>query len=292
MWLADGPLINPIRDIIHETAAIADAAGAHLVLTGDGGDYVLDQDHYLADILRIGRVRSFLSDLRASAAWRGVPIGSVASAPMRQLTPQPARVVARRLRSLKRAPRASLVRPCEVPDSPPDRWSPSRLGFPSETQEVLAADIHHPIVAWMNEAQGNLFAGHGIDLTHPFFDRGVVEFVLGIHPGDLPFDGRSKTLVRQAFASDLPASVLDRRRKTIFDEYFDQALRPHHLEYRARYPSVGPNAAAIIDDTAYRRALRTFDEGQTTGRSFRTLQRAWYVMAWLDSLGAYQRPRR
>jgi asparagine synthase (glutamine-hydrolysing) len=283
IWTIDGPLTDPIRDMSERTAAIAAEIGADLALTGNGGDHLGYQARYLADLVRSGRPVRFARDVARSAHWSGRSVLATVAPPLRQLAPAPVRSLARRLRT----------------DPPPDlAWelvgrTPSRptshedRSFPSHSQAAIAADIREPLFTRINEMQSTVFATHGIDLTHPFMDRDLVEFVVSIHPLDLPYDGRSKMLVRQAFAHDLPPSVLERRTATTADRYIAEALTPHHDAYRDRYRTL-PASATMIDPTAYRHAIDRVGRRGGTTSDLMVLQRVWQVLAFTDGIIRYR----
>jgi len=56
MHAVGGPRIDPVHQGSHGTADIANRMGADLILTGFGGDYVLDESHVPIDVLRSGHI--------------------------------------------------------------------------------------------------------------------------------------------------------------------------------------------------------------------------------------------
>jgi asparagine synthase (glutamine-hydrolysing) len=283
IWAIDGPLTDPIRDMNERTAAIAAEVGAGLAFTGNFGDHLGYQARYLADLLRSGRPVRFARDVTRSARWTGRSVLATVTPPLRQLAPAPVRSLARRLRP-NQPPGLEWTL---VGRTPPQPTSDPRRGFPSHTQAAIAADIREPLFTRINEMQSAIFATHGIELTHPFMDRNLVEFVVSIHPLDLPFDGRSKTLVRQAFAHDLPPSVLERRTATTADRYIADALTPHHDAYRDRYRTLPANAT-MIDPLAYRQATERYDRGTITTQDLMALRRVWQALSFTDGAIRYR----
>jgi asparagine synthase (glutamine-hydrolysing) len=275
MWTTDGPLTSPIRDIEHMTARIAAEIGADLVFTGNGGDHLGYQGHHLADMLRAGRPVRFGRDAVRSARWSGATIGGTILAPLRQVAPGPLRSLARRLRR-------------EEPPSVADllvRRSDTHHGHP--TAGIDPADIRSPLFTRINEMHSAIFAAYGLDLSHPYMDRALVEFVASIHPLDLPFDGSTKTLVRQAFTADLPSSVIDRRTATVANDYLLGALAPHRATYRDRFADLPDGASAFIDPVAYRDTLGRFDDGSLELADLMALWRAWQASAFLEGAIRY-----
>jgi len=59
----------------------------------------------------------------------------------------------------------------------------------------------------------------GVTVRRPFADIDVCEFFLSL-PAELKYpDGKSKTLMRRMLRGKLPDEILDRRDKTVFDDY-------------------------------------------------------------------------
>ena len=283
MWTIDGPLTEPIRDLSVQTAAIAAEIGADLAFTGNGGDDLGHQAYYLADILQSGHPVRFAQDTVIAARWSGRSLLATMTPPLRQLVPNFVRLQARRFRV---DPVAGLA--WQLVDREREPRSSSPQAFPSRTQAAIASNIRSPLYTWINEAQAMLFATYDVDQTHPLMDRTLVEFVVSIHPVDLPFDGRPKTLARQGFAEDLPASVLGRRTATIADTYLADSLAPQVDAYRERFPTV-PISVPVIAGPAYGTALdRQRDSGLQT-LDLIALRRAWQVMAFIEGLDRYQR---
>jgi asparagine synthetase B (glutamine-hydrolysing) len=284
MRVADGPWINPIRDLMHGVAGAAHSRDASLVLTGEGGDYILDQYHYLEDLLRHRRFGRFVRGVYQSASWAGTGPIDVLGQPLRQVAPTPVKRTYRRFVPAPEGLQWSLAGRHPLPRQG-SRSSISEAPHASRSQQVLLGDLGHPMVAWINEVHASTFAAHGLDISHPFFDRDLAEFVASIHPLDLPFDGRSKTLVRQGFDERLPRSVLGRRSKTTFDEYLAVCLRQHHDAYAERFAAVPAHSVGFVDTAAYTAALSQFRADQLSASDFAALRRAWHVIAWIDLIG-------
>lgn len=79
--------------------------------------------------------------------------------------------------------------------------------------------------AFVREALDRMGAGADVELRHPFFDRRVVEFLIGL-PDHLRFhQGTHRYLVRRTFADVLPERVRTRLGKPNFDHVVTDALR-------------------------------------------------------------------
>lgn len=289
MWIADQPRVNRIRDMWSESAAIALANDADLVFTGVGGDQILDQDQLLIDRVRSGSPQRRLRDSRAYAAWTDQSLFDVASQVGRDALPDGFKRTVRRLLPHRGSSTRTLIRDelWESLGGETIEFAPYEFEFPSVTQVGVVASTQHPSIAWINEVQEAVYASRGLDLSQPFLDRTVVEYVASLSPAHRPFDGRSKTLVRNGFSGWLPPSVLDRRTKTVADDCLDVLFSRHGARYRDRYPEVSDAALDYLDNERYVELLARTDTEHPNSLDRESLWNAWTLMAWLDGLARY-----
>ena len=93
------------------------------------------------------------------------------------------------------------------------------------------------------ELEDTRYASVGNRVSHPYLDRqGLVEYLASIPIEDRPFDGRSKTLVRQGYVGRLPESVLERRTNTVSDPYLDDVFPGYRAAFVDRFPDVSTAA--------------------------------------------------
>ena len=289
MWQTDSPLHNRIRGIWPGTAEIAHSVGADLVLMGSGGDEVLDQSQLLADLLRTGSLGSWLRAARAEARWRGWPTVAPLKKSVRRAIPGAVKQPIRRHIGDRLAPRGVLARTGtslarHLTGSP---QQDTTIDAPSHSQRLAVASTRSPRRVSINESQEAVFAYHGVSASYPLLDRSVVECVSSIPPSEWPFDGSTKSLARQAFAGVLPASVVERRTKTLATSYHDIVFGRLARDYRLRYPEVSEAALGYIDPARYRSALQRLDGGRTDHQSQSAIWDAWTLMLWLDGLERY-----
>ena len=288
MWTTNQPRVDRIRGMWSDTAEIAGRVGAGLVLTGIGGDELLGYYLLLADRLSAGTPARRWKDLRAHAAWRGIPLRSAVLPGLRTALPETVKVPLRRLRR----------RPAFAPGLLADRaWeeyqraAPSEpatdFGFPTDTQNLTIAASRHPLIVWSNEMQEAEYASRGLELSHPYLDKVLVEYVASIAPSNRPFDGRTKILMRDGFTDHLPSSVTSRRDKTYADDYLDALFTSHLPEIRRRYPEVPTVADDFVDPPRYRAALASVDNAGIDATLREQIWDVWTLMTWLDNLGSY-----
>jgi hypothetical protein len=290
MWLGDQPRVNRIRDMWSETAAIGSDVGADLVFTGIGGDQVLDEGQLLLDRLGHGPAGQRLRDARAYATATGNSLPSIVGAAVRDAAPT----------QLKRAIRRVIPRQGPLPDdlvraelreslaAQAIERAPFEFDFPTLTQEGVVGSTLHPSIGWINEVQEATYASRGLELTQPYLDRSLVEFVASIRAEDRPFDGRSKYLVRSGFAGWLPPSVLNRRSQTFADEYLDMCFARHAPYYLDRYPVVSEAALPYLDADRYQGLIGEIATQPLRFATRESLWSAWTLMTWLDTLHRYR----
>ena len=71
----------------------------------------------------------------------------------------------------------------------------------------------------------HLYNGYGLELTLPYFDRRLVEYVLGIPAYILGRPGNYRRLHREAMSGRLPENVRLRPRRTSFEPLLPKGLR-------------------------------------------------------------------
>jgi asparagine synthetase B (glutamine-hydrolysing) len=287
MRIIDGPFVDPNPDMDAVAARVAVDRGAGLVTTGVGGDHISYQARYLGDLLRYGNVLRFARDTAAYARWSRTPITHAVARALRQTAPDAVRRVKQRIVTPRSAHDRRILGPVTTEAlHEPMHEAVHDFGFGSQTQNAIASDLRAPRLAWTNETQAMTYGMYGLDVSHPYLDRDLAEFVISIDPRDLPFDGRTKTLVRQAFAADLPGSVLARTTPTFGDEYIRTVLRTQFDAYRARFPTVSDRAEGLVNQETYPTILARYDADSLEWAEALQLFRTWHAMAWVEELGS------
>ena len=222
----DGPVDVVSIPESAEAYAEARALGARTVINGEIAEMLFESRGYLLDHL--------LSHGRLRAAWRVI-------SRMREAGKTRRKILRRVLRAL--APPAVVAtlrdgepgwqsalppwvdaRPMLEAASGPPMWrmSPRRRWI-----EMQTAPFQGPGVGF--EADEICAATCGVDTRRPFADVDLWEFVLSL-PAEVKFpDRRTKPLLRRAMRGLLPDELIDRKDKTLFDEF--------HLA-RADYPTL------------------------------------------------------
>lgn len=224
--LLDGPIdVLSIPEMAQSYRAARDL-GARTVLTGEVAEMLFENrayllDHYLAH-LRLRPLASYLAVLR-SRGWT-----------WRQLAYQFFRILAPTALMtawVNRSPK----RPRDLPGwIDYDRLMAARVGTPpwqlgrrQRWPEMQVSILKGPGIAF--EASEICAAVCGVDSRRPFADVDLWEFVLSL-PAEVKFPNhRTKPLLRRAMRGVLPDRLIDRKDKTLFNEY--------HLD-RADYPKL------------------------------------------------------
>lgn len=212
-----------------DVARRARKLGARRVLTGQGGDTLFFQmptPLVAADHLRArGPAGIFSPEVAAVARWThrsawavlraAIPAAMGLSGAPRRPVPS---VLAPDLRRLRLAPHPWLVGCGEAPPA---------------KQVQLAGLVHAQLF------HGACARTQAADLVHPLLSQPLVELLLRLPTPALTAGGRDRALARNAFASRLPAAIVERRTKGDLTAYYGRmlaaglpALRPFLLEGR------------------------------------------------------------
>jgi asparagine synthetase B (glutamine-hydrolysing) len=290
MWISDQPRVDRIRDMWDEPTSIGVTGGADLLVTGVGGDEILHQAQLVVDRLHSGSPRRRLADARLHAAWMDQSLISVIAQESRRALPPSVKLPLRRLLPVQGAGTSVLARRelKELLGQHELELPPFLVNFPSDTQQVVVGSTQHPLFGSLIEAEEARCAHGGIDLSMPYLDRDLVLYIASIEVADRPFDGRSKTLVREGFSGWLPESVLARPSATVADEYLDEIFTAQLAEFGERYPEISRAGDRFIDRRVYSSLMEAARGGQRGSGVREPLWAAWTLMTWLDGLDRYR----
>jgi asparagine synthase (glutamine-hydrolysing) len=270
MAVTGTPVAHHVRDLVAATAEIAIEEGADLVLTGNGGDDVTNDRWVLPELVRTGHGRAWLRAMRsmagdspgAAALWGVSSVGSAL----------PAAIKKRLRRSSTETTGTSLLAPRLR-----TLLEANRTEDTQQRLQPLARDLANGRGLAVREYQEALFAARGLEVSHPYLDRTLVEFVASIPPTQRPIRLGNKALIRTAFAAHLPDSVLSRTTKTVANTWIDEVVATQAPWFTARFPTVPDNATTFIDPDTYRTAITPpLDSPET-------LWQPWSLMLWLET---------
>jgi asparagine synthase (glutamine-hydrolysing) len=279
--------------------AAAQGAGVRVLLDGNGGDRVVSHGNpRLAELVRGGHWLTLGRELRALRRdWPRLSYG------LEQLwhhgfkpnIPPAAREARRQLRQLfdRRAPvwaRGALIRPDFAwhMHGDPVRRALQAARTPRYRDTRAEGRFNLGQLPPVNELYDHLAAHFQIEVRHPFLDRRLVEFCLGL-PGEQRLRaGWPRAIQRQAMAGILPETIRWRRTKGSPAQYTVRALLTAGLpELGQMLRGAGP-AAEWIDLEAARRNYAQLCQAAEQGDF--TWQRSWvpaYRLTRVASVAAW-----
>ena len=271
----NGALGNTIR----ETAR---RQGIRVILTGNGGDEWFSGARLLwAELLQEGHLRELLDEVRGARLQSG--LAATGNQLLRQgfwpLMPGFVHELKQRLTRRETTPpglvpdfarRINLAERLRVPRA--------RLrGLTVAQQAVYQQGVCGPL-AHGYELEARFAAAYGLEERHPFLDRRVAEFALGLPEEQRRNSETYKRVLRHAMRGRLPEEVRQRRAKADFSHVFPETLR-------AVWPAGLPDQLEVckagwVDPAATRSAYRALQEGYQSGASGYTKNMWWLWMVY------------
>jgi asparagine synthase (glutamine-hydrolysing) len=255
----EGPIVDPSH---HTTAACLEAiggAGCRVVLSGEGGDQLLDAQGYFADLLAAGHPIRFVREVRAFANWYGAYGREVALGAVAMLAPAAVKYWGKRL--LRGVPPRWINRVTAYSTGLRARVRTPRhaVRWPAHAQWDTWLSLSSPYYGLKLEAEERRAARAGLELRYPLLDSRLVELVLAIPSPRRMAHGERKRLLRSAAADVLPPAVLARRGKGDWTAPVDRALA------RACAGTAVPDRSGLIeryvDRTAAERLVARYRRG-------------------------------
>lgn len=103
------------------------------------------------------------------------------------------------------------------------------------------------------------YTGLGVHIEQPYLDTDVVETCLATQAHERTDPGRAKPLLAEAMRGIVPASLLARRTKSVYDTDFHLGWREHRAEILALLADSRLAARGLVDGEALRAASRAPD---------------------------------
>jgi asparagine synthase (glutamine-hydrolysing) len=220
----DSPVLAVGHERDDENVEAIRSRGCRVVLGGEGGDQLLDEIGYLADLLGTLRPLRFLSETRALARWYGASVREVAVVAANCALPDAAKYWGKRI--VRGVPPPWLNRETARAVDLRSRVRSPRV--PLRFASFAQADTYGLLLGPYNLLKLEVDEGYGsrigIEFRHPFLDSRLVEFVLAIPGLRRTRDGERKRILREAMRGVVPPEVLGRRGKGDWTESMDRAL--------------------------------------------------------------------
>jgi asparagine synthase (glutamine-hydrolysing) len=203
-------------------------SGVRVILTGEGGDELLNAGfEHLLDMFRNLQLARLYNELRVLNPQTRYQF---AKQTVSHFTPKPLKRAYRRL-----LPRKTLAWLNEEFVRQSGALEREAIGVPEGRRlSLYSVGLYKgvlnlgrlPYLSYATE----MYAYHGIEASHPFLDRRVVDFLCRVPPHMKFAGGWSKLLLRKAMEGILPDAVRLRVAKSYFSEVRDQGV----LQEKAR----------------------------------------------------------
>lgn len=219
---AEAPMINTSRNL--EPYQYLQERGWRAVLSGEGGDQIMDEFGFAADLLARLRLRDFISRSKRFAADFGDKPSDFMKESVMRLIPESCLWLMRRVRKNvppawiqpKLAKSLGLFKKLSRTETKPK--------FQSHSQAANYEEAVRPYAVMKLELEERAHAMFGLEPRFPFMDSRVIEFILAM-PWEMRASGNRKDLLREAMKGVMPDSVAQRHDKASHTAETDRALR-------------------------------------------------------------------
>lgn len=240
LWQVESPIVGPSRQSSLALMEAVRSWGCRVLLSGDGGDQLLDEIGYLGDLLNKKRPLRFVRETRAFARWYGGDPREFAGMALKTLLPTGLKFWGKRI--ARRAPPSWINSQLASEVGLKERIREPRhhVTFPSFSQADTYFSVTNPYHLLKFEVDERYLAWHGMEPRYPFLDSRLVEFVLSIPSDRRTRDGERKRILRSSMQGIVPETIRLRQGKGDWTESMDQSLialcrrdRPVPLENRS-----------------------------------------------------------
>jgi asparagine synthase (glutamine-hydrolysing) len=253
----EGPIVDPSHHTMAACFEGIHGAGCRVVLSGEGGDQLLDAHGYFADLLHRGHPIRFVREVRAFAGWYGAYVREVTTGALEMLAPTVVKYWGKRMlrgvpppwMNYGTAQRTGLRRRVRTPRH--------AVPWPSYAQWDTWLSLSSPYFGLKLEAEERRAARAGLEMRYPLLDSRLVELVLAVPWSRRMGHGERKRLLRAAVADVLPPAILTRRGKGDWTAPLDRAL--------ARGCAGFPNRSGLVDRYVDRVAVERLIERYRRG---------------------------
>lgn len=223
LWEVECPLVSTDRNGPALTELLH-SRNCRIVLDGEGGDQLLDEDGYLADLfIRTNPIR-FLRETQQFAQWRGDRFKYLLQDTLTEALSPRLRALGKRI--LRRVPpwmNQDLARTHHLAARMCTPRVP--IAFPFRCQTVAYEDVLSPYFLLKLELEEREAAFGGRATWYPFLDSRLLEFILSIPWHQFCHDGQRKWLLRQAMKGTLPETIRLRQGKGDWANVMDRSLK-------------------------------------------------------------------
>lgn len=284
MEFFDEPLFGPNSFVYASLARRARAQGVGTMLDGLDGDSTIEHGWLFPNVLwHQGRVRRAWREIRAMQSKERLPLSYLVKGRLFGLEVD---LITRLYK---------LYAPWDLQRTPPGmmsrelyqrtKWmARARVETLAQARPVTDFNrLHHhqlsgAILTLFVETIDHMAQALGLDHRHPYFDKRMLEFCLGLPAEQRLHEGWDRVIQRRAFAGLVPKEIQFRQSKSVWVRVFDRQFAEDVEELRAL--SRQPELPAYVDVRAMRRAIDALAAGQR-GPFVMELWLAASVARWL-----------
>jgi asparagine synthase (glutamine-hydrolysing) len=279
MGWVDAPTAWMRHDLLVTPGTIGTERDSDLLLTGNGGDDVVSDIWVLADILRSDGFDAWRRALRATSGAYPMqrPLDVVHS--LRLAAPKRLKALARRIPRRHSRPAPLSVEAGALLRSIREPTTPISSGVDALTHLLTTGQSLR-----MLEFQESMMSRFGMEVSHPFLDRTLVEFVADIAPSARPLTPLSKSLIRTAMVGHLPDGVLERRDTTFATSMIVADFAVHLPTFTLRFPTVPEQALGLVDPSSYTDLCQRAHRGTLTFSGIQRLWNTWAYLLWIETV--------
>ncbi len=205
-----------------ELFEFAKARGVKSMLSGEGGDHVIDEMGFPSDLLSHGRLAEFLKKVPVFAAQFDADMKPFLREAFLNIAPFS--LVKWRRKISKNAPPSWLNRKT-VKETGIEKsfLTREKQSFTSFSQAATWNNVMTPYSLMKWELEERIWGLYGIEIRFPMLDSRIFEFIMSL-PWEYRASGVRKGILKDALKNDLPEAVLSRGGKGDWTHEMDEAL--------------------------------------------------------------------
>ena len=294
LWRIDSPLGNIQRGFYDGCLKILADIQARTLLDGEGGDELTFESYVLRDLAQRRRFLRLIQETRLVSKTSWSSFAWLLYDALLTIVPDSARQLYRKLRK----PVSWQPPPWANPEfvdfffqAPESSVTPAPR-YNSYTQELVYQNFTDPMFHWVMAGIEIRASYHGYEARHPYCDRPLVEFVLGIPFEQRLSGGQWRLLQRRSLAGQLPDKILTRATKARFDDFIQKVLTDNKSSLEQIFFSSEPwRSQAYISQKEAQLLYQEFYTQEDTSPFFtgKPLWRILFLELWLRQFSCYNR---
>jgi asparagine synthase (glutamine-hydrolysing) len=227
----DEPEIFPIRPMFTDLLARARSDGCRVVLTGEGGDHILNSNIYWnPEILLDFNLHDAVQEWKYFREYNGGDTGYLLKrlilAAFRPVVPMKLIEWRRKILGQKQALEWIKTNNYSENNNPIEE----KVHLPSRSARGVYRSLTSGWLTALLSYYSSIAACSGVELRFPYLDRRLVEFMISIPPGLLISKGFRKSILRRSMVDILPELTRQRLKPSHYTEIVDYGLRQMEVD--------------------------------------------------------------